>query len=104
MCISVISSFELTPNPHALSTAQKVLHFMPNPNVVSYNTLLSGYFNSGLVTEAMEAFSAAPSKDCHSWNIAISGLVKNQRIEEAMTLFLKMRYVCNVRPDNYTSL
>ncbi|KAK4278897.1 hypothetical protein QN277_016675 [Acacia crassicarpa] len=86
---------------HALSSAQKLLRFMPNPNVVSHNTLLSGYFSFGLVAEALEVFSATPAKDSRSWNILISGYVKNLRIEDAMSHFVKMKR-SPVKPDGYT--
>lgn len=86
---------------HAVSTARKLLRFMPNANVVSHNTLLSAYFNAGFVPQALEAFSATPNRDSHSWNILISGCVKNRRIEDAMAHFVKMRY-SSVKPDDCT--
>ncbi|XP_054797647.1 pentatricopeptide repeat-containing protein At4g39530-like [Prosopis cineraria] len=46
---------------------------MPNPNVISHNTLLSSYFSSGFLPEALETFFAIPMKDSHLWNILISG-------------------------------
>ncbi|KAF7833363.1 pentatricopeptide repeat-containing protein [Senna tora] len=86
---------------HAFSSAQKLLHFMPNANVVSHNTLLSGFFNAGLVPQALQAFSSAPTKDSHSWNILISGCVKNRRTQDAISHFMEMRQNSDLKPDDY---
>ncbi|KAF7833359.1 pentatricopeptide repeat-containing protein [Senna tora] len=89
---------------HAFSSAQKLLHFMPNANVVSHNTLLSGFFNAGLVPQALQAFSSAPTKDSHSWNILISGCVKNRRTQDAISHFMEMRQNSDLKPDDYAYL
>ncbi|KAF7833354.1 pentatricopeptide repeat-containing protein [Senna tora] len=75
---------------------------MPNANFVSHNTLLSGFFNAGLVPQALQAFSSAPTKDSHSWNILISGCVKNRRTQDAISHFMEMRLNSDLKPDDYT--
>ncbi|KAF7833366.1 pentatricopeptide repeat-containing protein [Senna tora] len=87
---------------YSFSSAQKLLRSMPNANVVSHNTLLSGFFNTGLVPQALQAFSSAPTKDSHSWNILISGCVKNRRTQDAISHFMEMRQNSDLKPDDYT--
>ncbi|KAJ4978042.1 hypothetical protein NE237_008822 [Protea cynaroides] len=85
----------------ALSDANKLLHFIPQTNTISYNTLLSGYIKSRRIDEALKLFSVTPQPDSRSWNIVISGCIQNQRTEEAITHFVRMRCT-STRPDNFT--
>ncbi|KAL7174303.1 hypothetical protein ACSBR2_033545 [Camellia fascicularis] len=82
--------------------AHKLLHLLPHPNLVSYNTILSGFFKSILLlSQALNFFDSIPQKDCQSWNIVISGFAQHQRLQQALTHFIKMRR-CSIKPDNYT--
>nr|XP_048324600.1 pentatricopeptide repeat-containing protein At2g13600-like [Ziziphus jujuba var. spinosa] len=85
----------------ALSDAHKLLSHMPNPNVVSYNTILSGCFSSGIASEGLSLFDNISRNDCQSWNIVISGCVRNLMVQEALTHFVKLRS-SEVRPDSFT--
>ncbi|XP_028060252.1 pentatricopeptide repeat-containing protein At2g13600-like [Camellia sinensis] len=82
--------------------AHKLLHLLPHPNLVSYNTILSGFFKSSLLlSQALNFFDSIPQKNCQSWNIVISGFAQHQRLQQALTHFIKMRRF-SIKPDNYT--
>ncbi|KAF5930287.1 hypothetical protein HYC85_031160 [Camellia sinensis] len=82
--------------------AHKLLHLLPHPNLVSYNTILSGFFKSSLLlSQALNFFDSIPQKNCQSWNIVISGFAQHQRLQQALTHFIKMCR-CSIKPDNYT--
>ncbi|RVX20024.1 hypothetical protein CK203_004560 [Vitis vinifera] len=72
MSINATSSFRPGSIP-SLVWSPQASSLMPQPSVVSYNTILSGYFKFGLVSEAIKLFDGTSQRDCHSWNIVLSG-------------------------------
>ena len=73
-----------------LADARHLFDRIPEPDVVSYNTLLSCHLVRGDVAGARELFSAMPARDVASWNTMVSGLSRNGAVEEARAVFLAM--------------
>lgn len=73
-----------------LALARRLFDEMPQRDVVSYNSMLSGYALSrdgGELEEGRHLFDRMPLKDAVSWNTMISGYARNGRIDEAKSLF-----------------
>ncbi|PIA26537.1 hypothetical protein AQUCO_09100018v1 [Aquilegia coerulea] len=56
-------------------------------DVVSGNTMLSGYAQNGYVHEAKEIFDFMPNKNSISWNGILAAFIQNGRFESARQLF-----------------
>ncbi|CAN1195563.1 Pentatricopeptide repeat-containing protein At4g16835, mitochondrial [Linum perenne] len=70
-----------------LKDAQKVFVKIPQPDTVSYNTMLSCYVNSSEIESALSFFNRIPNKDAASYNTMISGFAQSRRMTEAASLF-----------------
>ncbi|ONK76327.1 uncharacterized protein A4U43_C03F26440 [Asparagus officinalis] len=88
-------------NAGSLPIAHQFLSSIPSPNVVSFNTLLSGHFKYRQPHNALTLFVKMPQRDSRSYNIAISGLWKKQLHREAIELFIRMLR-SPTRPDRFT--
>ncbi|KAM0875423.1 hypothetical protein ACQ4PT_036812 [Festuca glaucescens] len=73
-----------------LRDARHLFDRIPDPDAISYNTLLSCHFARGDVAGARELFSVMPARDIASWNTMVSGLSRNGAVEEARAVFLAM--------------
>ncbi|CAN1748003.1 Pentatricopeptide repeat-containing protein At4g22760 [Linum perenne] len=90
-----------------MDTAQKAFDDTIDKNVVSWNSILSGYLKSGNLDEAKRVFDQIPDqlakKDLLSFNAMISCLVKNSRPQEALQLFSQMLKTHGyIQPDKIT--
>ncbi|XP_073040841.1 pentatricopeptide repeat-containing protein At2g45350, chloroplastic [Primulina eburnea] len=79
---------------HGMVTlARELFDLMPMEmkNLITWNTMISGYVKSEDGYEfAWELFDKMPAKDLVSWNLMIDCCAKNERIEMAGTLFQRM--------------
>ncbi|CAA0824767.1 Pentatricopeptide repeat-containing protein [Striga hermonthica] len=66
------------------------------------NSVLNMYGELGFVLCLSKLFDEMPLRDLVSWNVFISGLVKNNRFEDAVRVYKKMRGVKSVLPDEAT--
>lgn len=85
----VLAGYARSPGGR-LADARQLFDRIPDPDAVSYNTLLSCHFARGDVAGARELFSAMPARDVASWNTMVSGLSRNGAVEEARAVFLAM--------------
>jgi pentatricopeptide repeat protein len=73
------------------------------PNVVSWNSLIFGFFRNGQVVEAQEMFSEMQSSgvmpNLITWTTMISGLAQNGFGYEANTVFRQM-HDAGVKPNS----
>ncbi|GJY00059.1 pentatricopeptide repeat-containing protein [Tanacetum coccineum] len=60
---------------------------MPEKDVVSWNTMISGYVSCGWLDEGRVLFDQMVCRDVVTWNTVISGYAKNGRMSEALKLF-----------------
>ncbi|CAM8984486.1 unnamed protein product [Rhodiola kirilowii] len=75
---------------HEMENAQKVFDKMYVRNVVSWNTILSGYLSSGDLGTGKGVFDEMPEKDVISWNSMVSGYAKAGDMDAACSLFRQM--------------
>ncbi|CAL5339663.1 unnamed protein product [Camellia sinensis] len=81
----------------SMGVARKVFNEMVEKNVVSWNSMLSGFLKSGDLAMAHSVFDEMPDKDVVSWNSMISGYGKEGKMEQACALFRLMpeRYIAS---------
>ncbi|KAF5207281.1 Pentatricopeptide repeat-containing protein [Thalictrum thalictroides] len=73
-----------------VDAARHVFDKMPVRDVVTWNSMLTGYWQSGLIDESKRLFMFMPEKNVVSWNSMIAGCVENARMDEACVYFCKM--------------
>ncbi|KAL3620802.1 hypothetical protein CASFOL_035714 [Castilleja foliolosa] len=66
------------------------------------NSVLDMYGELGCVESMSKVFDEMPLRDLISWNVSISGLVKNNKFENAVHLYRRMRRETSVLPDEAT--
>ncbi|XP_057960119.1 pentatricopeptide repeat-containing protein At4g02750-like [Malania oleifera] len=84
-----------------------LLEKMPFHDVVSWTNIIIGYFEIGDVESAVKLFELMPIRDAIVWNTTIFGLGKNDRGEEGLKCFIRMKDVgVGPSPDEatYTSV
>lgn len=84
------------------ASAGQVFDEMPVRDVVSWNAMVSGYSVCGDLETARLVFDQMPEKDVVSWNAMIGGCVQNGKHSDAIDVFLGMRTVGCVVPDDVT--
>ncbi|GKV01505.1 hypothetical protein SLEP1_g14055 [Rubroshorea leprosula] len=73
-----------------IENARKVFDGLSEKTVVSWNSIIAGYFQNNQPCEARFLFDKMPQRNIVSWNGLISGYVKNGMITEARRAFDKM--------------
>jgi len=86
----LLAGYARATGPGRLADARHLFDRIPQPDAVSYNTLLSCHFANGDVDGARRLFSEMPMRDVTSWNTMVSGLSKNGALEEAKAVFQGM--------------
>ncbi|KAJ4978655.1 hypothetical protein NE237_009435 [Protea cynaroides] len=85
---SILGWYSRTPGK--LKEARQLFDHIPQPDVVSFNTMLACYFRNSDIETARIFFNRMPVKDPASWNTMISGLSQNGKMDEAREFFLVM--------------
>ncbi|KAK7387098.1 hypothetical protein VNO78_27605 [Psophocarpus tetragonolobus] len=68
-------------------------------DMISWNSMISGYLRCGSIEEAEMLFYSMPEKDVVSWSAMISGYAQHECFSEALVLFQEMQ-LHGVRPDD----
>lgn len=63
---------------------------MPERSVVSFNSLIAGYFLNCQPSKAQQLFDRMPQRNIASYNAMISGYIKNGRLADARAVFDSM--------------
>ncbi|XVF88602.1 hypothetical protein PTKIN_Ptkin19aG0064300 [Pterospermum kingtungense] len=71
------------------------------PDEVTVSSVLSAYFQSGLIHEASKVFGMIKNRDKVSWTAMIAGYAQNGKEEDALNLFSEM-LLEGVKPDSFT--
>ncbi|KAH9297553.1 hypothetical protein KI387_029235 [Taxus chinensis] len=74
----------------SIDKAREVFHSIPQRNVVSWNSMIAGLVQNGVLDEALRLFKEMPQPDVVSWNAIIAGHVQNGNLSEALRLFKEM--------------
>ncbi|XP_021734103.1 pentatricopeptide repeat-containing protein At4g16835, mitochondrial-like [Chenopodium quinoa] len=76
--------------PGTLAEARQLFDEIPEPDIFSFNTMLSCYLRNLDVDGARLFFEKMPVKDIASWNTMVSGFAENGMMKEAKGLFSAM--------------
>ncbi|KAJ4951071.1 hypothetical protein NE237_027903 [Protea cynaroides] len=74
----------------SVDLAVRVFEKIPQPDVVSWNSIISGLIDSGFLEEAHLMFDRIPNRNVVSWNCLIDGYVKSESLKMARWLFDQM--------------
>ncbi|KAJ8553681.1 hypothetical protein K7X08_024359 [Anisodus acutangulus] len=91
---NLVNLYSCTGGEYGVHDARKVFDEMIEKNVVTWNSLLLGYFRNGDVDEALRNFDEMPDKNVISWTIVIAGCTQNGRCQQALALFCLMQRRC----------
>ncbi|KAK8954013.1 Pentatricopeptide repeat-containing protein [Platanthera zijinensis] len=86
-----------------IKLARELFDKLPNPDVISWTTLVSGYSGAGLVKKAREVFDKIHGRNIVASNAMIAGYVLNGLFEEALILYKEI-LVLDLNPDKSTFL
>ncbi|XP_050226179.1 pentatricopeptide repeat-containing protein At4g08210 [Mercurialis annua] len=79
----------------SLDDAREVFDgILMSANSVTWNTLISGYCNEGLMYEAVNLFNQMPERNTISWNIIIAGFVENKSLRA-------LDFVCRMHEEGF---
>ncbi|CAI0428281.1 unnamed protein product [Linum tenue] len=70
--------------------AENLFDEMPDRNVVTWNTMINGYFKNGQKEKAFGLLGSIPNPDIYTYNTMISGLVQSGDLFGARKVFDKM--------------
>ncbi|KAJ8749992.1 hypothetical protein K2173_013907 [Erythroxylum novogranatense] len=73
-----------------IDRARKIFDDLPCKTTVSWNAIVSGYFQNYLPCEAQKLFDKMPERNHVSWNALIAGYIKNGMVYEARKVFDRM--------------
>ncbi|XP_057970578.1 pentatricopeptide repeat-containing protein At4g02750-like [Malania oleifera] len=73
-----------------MEAARQLFDNMSERDVVSWNAIITGYWQNGCIEESKKLFWSMPERNVVSWNSMIAGCVENERIDEAREYFLMM--------------
>ncbi|KAK8672945.1 hypothetical protein V6N13_111302 [Hibiscus sabdariffa] len=73
-----------------IKAARQLFDNMPSRDVVSWNSIISAYWQNGYLQEAKKLFCSMPDRNILSWNSMISGCVENGCLDEAFQYFKAM--------------
>jgi pentatricopeptide repeat protein len=86
-------------------SAENLFMWFSAQNIVSYNTLLIGYFQTGKLKKAKDLFEKIElngiKRDDISWISIISGHVDHEMNDEALSMFRKMMREGQIKPNQY---
>ncbi|KAE9450026.1 hypothetical protein C3L33_18084, partial [Rhododendron williamsianum] len=80
-----------------VEAARQVFDTMPERDVVSWNAMVTGYWQNRDLKESKMLFDLMPARNVVSWNSMIAGCVENKRVDEAF------EYFCNMPERNTAS-
>ncbi|CAA7401973.1 unnamed protein product [Spirodela intermedia] len=97
---SLIHAYAKSNGAGGPACARQVFDRMPRRDVVSWNSMLSGYVSAGKIGAARELFDAMPAaaRNLVSWTTVIHGCAESGLPREALALFRGMQ-LAGLRPD-----
>uniref|UniRef100_A0A6P4ACR5 pentatricopeptide repeat-containing protein At5g66520-like n=1 Tax=Ziziphus jujuba TaxID=326968 RepID=A0A6P4ACR5_ZIZJJ len=99
---NLINLYAMAGVDSSITYARQVFDEMGQRNVVSWNSLLAGYFRCGDVDSARRVFDEMQQRNVVSWTTMIAGCAKSGRSKQALTLFCQMRRAADVKFDQVT--
>lgn len=82
--------------------ARDLFDEMPQRNIVTWNTMITGYSRSGSINKARSLFEAMPVRDAASWSAMITCYINNGFRDKGLSFFREMMANENPKPDQVT--
>lgn len=82
--------------------ARKLFDEIPERNVVTWNTMITGYSRSGDVNKAYEVFKEMPLRDVASWSAMIAAFMNGRKWSSGFACFREMVEKDRFTPDQVT--
>ncbi|THG22967.1 pentatricopeptide repeat-containing protein At4g02750-like [Camellia sinensis] len=73
-----------------VESARQLFDEMPTRDVVSWNAMLTGYWQNGYLHESKKLFDLMPVRNIVTWNSMIAGCLENERIGDGFEYFCTM--------------
>ncbi|XP_043718784.1 pentatricopeptide repeat-containing protein At4g02750-like [Telopea speciosissima] len=70
--------------------ARQLFENIVQRNAITWNNMISGYFQNGRINEAQELFDRFAGKNIKTWTTVVTGYSKNGKIEQARKVFEMM--------------
>ncbi|KAK9014638.1 hypothetical protein V6N11_005791 [Hibiscus sabdariffa] len=87
---------------YCFDDACKLFDEIPERNIVTWNTMITGYSRSGDVNKAYDLFKAMPLKDVASWSAMIAAFMNNWKWSCGFGCFREMVASGRFKPDEVT--
>ncbi|XP_072951743.1 pentatricopeptide repeat-containing protein ELI1, chloroplastic-like [Typha angustifolia] len=84
---------------HSPNHADLLFDEIPNPNLVTANTMLTSLCRTGRLNAAVSLFDAISDKDVVSWSAMIEGYMCHGRCTNGLALFREMMEIGEIKPD-----
>ncbi|EOX96821.1 Tetratricopeptide repeat-like superfamily protein [Theobroma cacao] len=82
--------------------ARKLFDETPERNVVTWNTMITGYSRSGDINKAHALFEAMPLRNVASWSAMIAAFMNNGKLNSGFSCFREMVASERYKPDQLT--
>ncbi|XVE99179.1 hypothetical protein REPUB_Repub03eG0175000 [Reevesia pubescens] len=82
--------------------ARNLFDEMPDRNIVTWNTMITGYSRYGDVDKAHAVFKAMPLRDVASWAAMIAAFMNNGKLNSGFACFREMVANERFKPDEVT--
>ncbi|KAK9911562.1 hypothetical protein M0R45_035460 [Rubus argutus] len=85
-----------------LDEALELFERMPERDMPSWNTMITGFIQNGDLNQAWKLFIQMPQKNAISWTTMITGYIQDGKNEDALMIFSKMVADNGVKPNQGT--
>lgn len=92
---SLLHSYATT----SFEEARKLFGELPVRNAVTWNTMISGYINSGHIEKAREIFDQMPLRNVESCSTMVAAYFSNGLYDHGLTLVKEMMIKEGIKPD-----
>ncbi|XP_059644856.1 pentatricopeptide repeat-containing protein At5g56310-like [Cornus florida] len=88
---NLVNLYAMVEEDGGVGSARRVFDEMAERNVVTWNSLLSGYLRCGDIDGARRVFDEMPERNVVSWTTMIAGCAHNGRCKQALSMFHQMQ-------------
>ncbi|XVE68745.1 hypothetical protein DITRI_Ditri09bG0094200 [Diplodiscus trichospermus] len=86
----------------SFDNARKLFDETPHRNIVTWNTMITGYSRSGDVSKAYAVFKEMPLRDIASWSAMLAAFMNSRKWSSGFECFREMVVKERLKPDQLT--